>query len=126
MMRALFVAVIVLGSNVGAGAIDIDADYRAYFDDKPAAVARTKPKGMKRKPHPIEALDERRFDDGDGPGTPANLRPGYRNGAGLYVPPTYSTNPHDPSGSGFGSSPNDSYGSLAAPNPFSGTLGTRR
>lgn len=125
-MRVVLAAVIVAGSTIGAGAIDIDADYRAYFDDKPAAVDRTKPKGGKRNAHSIDFLDARRFDDGEARRPSQNLKPGYRNGAGLYVPPAYSTNPHDASGSGFGSSASDSYGRFDSPNPFAGTLGTRR
>ena len=125
-MKTVFAVVLLLGSVTGALAADRYSDYRNYFDEKPAVGDRTKLKPPKTKSHSIEEVDTRRYEDGAAPGNPANLKPGYRNRAGIYVPPDYSTHPRGPTGDGFGSSNSDSYGSVSAPNPFAGPLGTRR
>jgi len=125
-MKTLLAAAMLLGSAVGSMAADDYSDYRNYFDAKPASTDRTKLKTSKKKELSIESIDARRYDDGAGSRNPDNLKAGYRNRAGIYVPPDYSTHPRGASGDGFGSSIEDSYGSVSAPNPFAGPLGTRR
>ena len=107
-------------------AADDYSDYRSYFDANPAPNARAKQKISKTKHRTIEDIDARRYDDGVAPKNPDALKAGYRNRAGIYVPPDYSTPPRGPSAAGFGSSIDESYGSISAPNPFVGPLGTRR
>ncbi|MCJ2134634.1 hypothetical protein MKK69_11290 [Methylobacterium sp. J-026] len=124
-MKTLLAAAILLGSTVGSMAADGYSDYRRYFDAGPAPNARMNSKTSKTKNRSIEDVDDRRYDDGVGATNPDTLKAGYRNRAGIYVPPDYSTHPRGSSGDGFGSSIDDSYGSVSAPNPFAGTLGTR-
>ena len=125
-MRTVFAVAILVGSTIGAMASDGYGNYRSYFDEKPAAGDRTKLKSTKTKRHPIEDVDTRRYDDGVATTNPDNLKLGYRNRAGIYVPPDYSTHPRGSAGDGFGGSTAESYGSFSAPNPFVGPLGTRR
>ncbi|MCJ2141767.1 hypothetical protein [Methylobacterium sp. E-066] len=125
-MKTLLAAAIVLGSTAGSMAAEDYSAYRDYFDAKPASGDRTKLNASKKKDLSIESIDARRYDDGAGSKNPDNLKAGYRNRAGIYVPPDYSTHPRGPSGDGFGSSIDESYGSVSAPNPFVGPLGTRR
>jgi hypothetical protein len=125
-MKALFAAALFFGSTAGAMAVESYSDYRDYFDAKPAAADRASPRGFKTKAYTADDVDTRRHDDGPVAGKADPLKPGYRNGAGLYVPPEYSTHPRGPVRDGFGSSADGSYGSASAPNPFAGSLGTRR
>ncbi|MCJ2059070.1 hypothetical protein MKL09_21330 [Methylobacterium sp. J-048] len=125
-MKTLLAAAIFLGSTAGSMAADDYLEFRNYFEAKPASSERTKPKASKKKDLSIESIDARRYDDGAGSKNPDNLKAGYRNRAGIYVPPDYSTHPRGPSGDGFGGSIEESYGSVSAPNPFVGSLGTRR
>ncbi|MGV7029873.1 hypothetical protein [Methylobacterium symbioticum] len=125
-MRQLLAVAVLLGATVGAGATEIPKLHPGAFDGYSAATGRAKARPSKRKPHPAKAIDTRRYDDGLAAGKPDHLRLGYRNGAGLYVPPDYSTNPRGPR-DGFGgpiSEPSSSFGS--APTLFNGPLGTRR
>ena len=125
-MKAVFAVVLLLGSVTAAMAADGYSDYRNYFNEKPAVGDRTKLKPARATSHSMEAVDTRRYEDVVADGKLDNLKAGYRNRAGIYVPPDYSTHPRGPTGDGFGSASSDSYGSVSAPNPFAGPLGTRR
>ncbi|SDM95056.1 hypothetical protein SAMN05216360_104361 [Methylobacterium phyllostachyos] len=102
------------------------SDYRDYFVSGSASAHSIGRKSVRKTARPAHAIDTRRYDEGSAPKNPDNLRPGYRGAAGIYVPPDYSTHPSGLAGDGFGSSASQSYGSVSAPNPFSGSLGTRR
>lgn len=116
----------MFGSVSAVTAAETYSEYRDYFDLAPAPAHTTGRKSVRRTARPAPAIDTRRYDEGSVPRNPDNLRPGYRGAAGIYVPPDYSTHPSGLANDGFGSSASQSYGSVSAPNPFSGSLGTRR
>ncbi len=126
-MKTLYISIVLFGSTVGAIAAELDSDYRSYIDAKPAVSERARSKGLRTRPHAAQDVDARRFDERSAIQKPDPLKPGFRNEAGMYVPPDYSTNPRDAGYDGFGSSAGPgSYGSVSSPNPFTGPLGTRR
>ncbi|RUP13940.1 MAG: hypothetical protein EKK43_14280 [Methylobacterium sp.] len=121
-MKTLLAAAMFFGPTVGALAADSYADYRDYFDAKPA-VADHAPRGGAKKTY---GVDTRRPGDDRTAKSATHLRPGYWNQAGGYVPPDYSTHPRAASQDGFWS-PNDaSAANWAGPRALTGTLGTRR
>lgn len=127
MTRILFATAMLLGSTVGIVAAGIDSDYRSYFDAKPSVTEGAKPKGSQNKSLSVREIDRRRLDDDLAIRTVKPLKPGYRNQTGIDVPPDYSSPPRERGYDGFGSSARSgSYGSANAPNPFTGSLGTRR
>lgn len=126
-MKTVFAAAVFFGSTVGAIATELDSDYQSYIHAKPAVSERTRPKSGKTRSHSVHDVDARRFDEGPVGGRPDPLKRGFRNQAGMYVPPDYSTHPRGAGYDGFGSSAEPgSYGSVSSPNPFVVPLGTRR
>ncbi|XYD07582.1 hypothetical protein R1A27_21070 [Methylobacterium sp. NMS12] len=121
-MKTLIAAAAFFGSTVGALAGDLYADYRDYFDAKPAAADHAQ-RGVSKRTY---GVDTRRPGDDRTAKSATNLRPGYWNQAGGYVPPDYSTHPPGASQDGFWS-PNDAAAAnWAGPRASTGTLGTRR
>ena len=121
-MRALFAAAVLFGSTVGAMAVESYTDYRDYFDARPAfavPVARSNAKAT-------YGVDTRRHDAGRDARPSANLKPGYWNQAGGYVPPDYTTHPRVASQNDFRRPSAMASGSWGAPKAFTGALGTRR
>jgi hypothetical protein len=121
-MRTLFAVAVFFGSTVGAMAVESDTDYRDYFDARPAfavPVARSNAKTT-------YGVDTRCHDEGRGAKTSANLKPGYWNQAGGYVPPDYTTHPRVASQNDFRRPSAMASGSWGAPKAFTGALGTRR
>ncbi|MCJ2073171.1 hypothetical protein MKK75_31045 [Methylobacterium sp. J-030] len=128
-MRIVFAGLIVLGSVVDAMAAETYSNYCDYFDSEPASAHRADRKSLRKTAPATHGVDTRRHHDyGEDllSKNPDNLRPGYRGAAGTYVPLDYSTHPSGLAGDGFGGSASQSYGSYGAPNPFGGSLGTRR
>ncbi|MEL6060824.1 MULTISPECIES: hypothetical protein [unclassified Methylobacterium] len=125
-MRILFAVLAVFASVGTATAAETYTDYRDYFDTQPVVTPDSGRKSVRKTARPVDAIDTRRYDDGSASKNPDNLRPGYRGAAGIYVPPDYSTHPSELAGDGYAGWGGRSYRSYGAPNPFSGSLGTRR
>ncbi len=126
-MKTLLAVAVLFGSTIGVVATELDSDSQSYIDAKQAVTERVRPKGVQTRPYAVRDVDTRRFDEGPALRKADPLRPGFRNQAGMYVPPDYSTHPRGAGHDGFGSSAEPgSYGSARSPNPFVGTLGTRR
>lgn len=122
-MRILLAALAFSATTMTASAADAEAAYRDALVSYPVAIERPVRKTARTRPHPAAGIDTRRPDDGSAARAVEPLTPGYRNAAGFYVPPTYSTHPRslaDDNGSR-----GESYGGFGVPNPFGG-LGTRR
>ncbi|MBP1180233.1 hypothetical protein [Methylobacterium sp. PvR107] len=121
-MGTPFAAAVFFGSTVGALAVEPYTNFRDYFDATPAfavPVARSNAKTT-------YGVDTGRHDAGRDAKTAANLKPGYRNQAGGYVPPDYTTHPRVASQNDFRRPSAMSSGSSGAPKAFTGALGTRR
>ena len=125
-MKILIAAAILFGTTVSMTAAELGSDYRSYIGSESTATGRVKPGHSSGATYSVQDVDARRPDEGSAIKHPDPLRPGFRNRAGMYVPPDYSTHPRGTQYDGFGSSARDSEGGYGSLNPFGGGLGTRR